>query len=84
MKNQKGNAGLAIILIISLFMIMAVTIIAVTSSKEEKTKSLSTEEWCEVGTVNPDGSITYNGSAGETELVAFATASGPKLMAKCE
>lgn len=84
MKCQKGSAGLAIILIISLFLIMVVTIVAVTSTKEERTANTPIQEWCEVGTVNPDGSISYNGSAGTTELVAFATANGPKLMAKCK
>lgn len=84
MEKQKGSAGLAIILIISLFLIMVVTIVAVTSTKEEKTANTPIQEWCEVGQIMSDGSIVYNGSAGTTELVAFATSDGPKLMAKCE
>ena len=44
----------------------------------------SKEEWCEVGTVNSDGSISYTGSAGTTELIVLATSQGPKLMAQCK
>ncbi len=83
MKNQKGNAGLAIVLIMGLFMIMVVTIIVTVSLKEEKIAAVPKQEWCEVGIKNSDGSITYSGDPGETELFAFATANGPKLLAKC-
>lgn len=40
------------------------------------------EEWCEVGTVNKDGSVSFTGESNE-EVVVFATVNGPKVMTKC-
>lgn len=78
--NNATAVGIAITIIFVLFAVMVVTIIATMSiSKDRK----PVEEWCEVGVHNPDGSITYHGIAGSEELVAFATADGPKLMRKC-
>lgn len=70
----------AIFIIIVVFTLMGITMYL---NQEEKTEDTPIQEWCEVGQVMSDGSIVYNGSAGTTELVAFATSDGPKLMAKC-
>ena len=40
------------------------------------------EEWCEVGKINKDGSVSFTGKS-DQEVVVFATVNGPKVMAKC-
>lgn len=80
MGNNATAVGIAITIVFVLFAVMAITIVATVSTSKDRQPA---EEWCEVGTKNPDGSITYNGIAGSEELVAFATMEGPKLMAKC-
>ncbi len=73
------------IAIIAIIFIAALSLHQVNKERqEERTANIPTQEWCEVGQVMSDGSIVYNGSAGTTELVAFATVSGLKLMAKCK
>lgn len=82
--HRADNQFLLVAILVMLAVIVIGGAILVGPKEGEETANHIVEEWCEVGTVNPDGSITYNGSAGTTELVAFATVNGPKLMAKCK
>lgn len=79
--NREDNQFLLIAFVI----IVLITIVgAVLLLREDpEVTTIPVEEWCEVGTVGPDGTITYSGH-GPTEIMVFATESGPKLMAKCE
>jgi L-asparagine transporter-like permease len=84
MNLHREDNQFLLIAIVVLIALVAIGGAVLVGPKEERTENTPIQEWCEVGTVNPDGSITYNGSAGTTELVAFATVNGPKLMAKCK
>ena len=79
-------AGGAIIGIIALLLVTVVIIVAATATKEApdpQISSIATED-CEVGHVNPDGSISITEeSAGEYGYTIYATAEGMKIMGKC-
>lgn len=75
---KKTQAAFIVVIVFSL---MGITMYL---NQEEKTESLPIQEWCEVGVTSPDGTITYNGVAGETDLVVFATTEGAKLFGKCK
>lgn len=72
-------------LLIAFVVIAIITIVGAVLllRKEPEVATEPAEEWCEVGQVMADGTIVYQGY-GQTELIMFATADGPKLMAKCE
>lgn len=82
MQSQASIVGGAIIGILALFMITVVTIVAVSSTKSE---APTEPTQCEVGHVNPDGSVTITeGSAGKYGYTIYATASGvPLVLGDC-
>ena len=71
-------------LVLALVVIGFSTGILFIKSDEPEGRVVADDEWCEVGQKMEDGTLIYNGQRGTTELVAFATANGPVLMAKCK
>lgn len=39
-------------------------------------------EWCEVGTVEDDGTVHYSSDLNQEELIIMATTDGPKVMSQ--
>jgi len=79
---REDNQFLVVAIAAMILLAVGIGIILLKPEKSE-VASEPAEEWCEVGQVMTDGTIIYQGY-GQTELVMFATADGPKLMSKCE
>lgn len=76
LRNMKGYLALAFILVA-----VALTIFI---GQDTTTVPSTPAAMCEVGSMNPDGSVSYTQNhAGQKELLILNTTSGVKILAEC-
>ena len=73
------------LIILLLLVLVSFSVFAIReTAPEPQTSSIATKE-CEVGQVNPDGTITITEpSAGEYGYTIYTTSDGIKVMGKCD